>query len=409
MDRKVKIGVFGAGRGSAMMGYCKSAENAELVAICDKREEALEAKKKEFEGYDIAYFTDFDEFIKYDMDAVVLANYASEHAPFAIKAMKAGKHVLSEVLPVQTMHEAVSLVEAVEDTGMIYAYAENYCYLPAPYEMRRLYKEGKIGKFEYGEGEYLHNCEEFWPGATENSRPTHWRNTMYSTFYCTHSIGPLVHITGMRPIRVVGFEVPFSDRMDRMGAFAGPIGIEMITLENGAVLKSIHGVGPSKSSIWYSVYGGDGRIECARESADAGHLETLYAEGDAFENGRECYKPEFELTKQAATYAHGGSDFFTMYFFCEKIRGDENADIIDVYEAMDMFLPGMFAYRSIMNGNASFDIPNLRNKADREKYRNDRMCVDPNVAGDQVIPSSPNDCPFITKERYEKYGNIWEK
>ncbi len=33
------------------------------------------------------------------MDAVVLANYAHEHAPFAIRCLNEGKHVLSEVLP----------------------------------------------------------------------------------------------------------------------------------------------------------------------------------------------------------------------------------------------------------------------------------------------------------------------
>ena len=34
-----------------------------------------------------------DDFILHDMDAVVLANYANEHAPFAIRAMRLGKHV----------------------------------------------------------------------------------------------------------------------------------------------------------------------------------------------------------------------------------------------------------------------------------------------------------------------------
>lgn len=42
------------------------------------------------------------------------------------------QNVLSEVLPVQTMKEAVELVEAVERTGKVYAYAENYAYMPAP-------------------------------------------------------------------------------------------------------------------------------------------------------------------------------------------------------------------------------------------------------------------------------------
>ena len=47
------------------------------------------------------------------MDAVVLANYANEHAPFAIKCLNKGLHVFSEVLPVQTMKEAVESLLAV--------------------------------------------------------------------------------------------------------------------------------------------------------------------------------------------------------------------------------------------------------------------------------------------------------
>ena len=109
---KVKIGVFGAGRGQTMMRYCMLNPDAELVAICDKNEKLLEARKKQFgaKGKHVRYFTDFDTFLKESgVDAVVLANYANDHAPYAIKAMEAGKHVLSEVLPVETLKEAVEL------------------------------------------------------------------------------------------------------------------------------------------------------------------------------------------------------------------------------------------------------------------------------------------------------------
>ena len=179
--KKIKVGVVGVYRGGSMMKYCNIADNAELVAICDKWVEGLERKKKELNNDNITYYTDFEEFIKHDMDAVVLANYANEHAPFAIKCLKAGKHVFSEVLPVQTMKEAVELIEAVEETGLVYAYGENYCYMPAPYEMRKLYREGKIGEFEYGEGEYVHDCESIWPKITYGD-PNHWRNQMSSFF-----------------------------------------------------------------------------------------------------------------------------------------------------------------------------------------------------------------------------------
>ncbi len=402
--KKIKIGVLGVGRGNSMIKYCRTAENAEVVAICDKWAEGLEKRKKELADDSIAFYNSFEDFIKHDMDAVVLANYATEHTPFAIRAMEAGKHVISEVLPVQTLAEAVELCEAVERTGMTYAYAENYCYMPAPREMRRLYKEGALGEFEYGEGEYLHNCESVWHSITRGD-PNHWRNNMYANFYCTHSIGPLLHITGLRPVKVTGFELPYNDRMARCGAKFGHTGIEMITLENGAVIKSLHGVGCSKNSVWYTVCGSKGRLESAREDASIGDVAKLYINLDHFE-GENVWRPELttprdEHTQKAAAFGHGGSDYYTMYEFVEKLRGKADADVIDVYEALDMFLPGLLAYRSVLNGGIPMDIPNFRNKAEREAFRNDRACTDPKAAGDQLIPSYSKGNPEVPQEVYE--------
>ena len=149
--KKVRVGVLGAGRGMTMINQLISSSDAELVAICDSFEPLLKKARRfaQDNKVDVKMFSSFEEFLQYPMDAVVLANYANEHAPYAIRCMNAGLHVMSEVLPVQTMKEAVELIETVEKTGKIYSYAENYCYMPAPYEMRRLYREGKIGEFEY--------------------------------------------------------------------------------------------------------------------------------------------------------------------------------------------------------------------------------------------------------------------
>lgn len=44
------------------------------------------------------------------MDAVVLANYATEHAPYAVKVLDSGRHVCSEAPACRTLAEAVELV-----------------------------------------------------------------------------------------------------------------------------------------------------------------------------------------------------------------------------------------------------------------------------------------------------------
>ena len=410
--KKVKIGVLGAYRGSSMINYCKRVDDAEVVAICDKIPEALEAQRKNAEGLNITFYDNFEDFIKHDMDAVVLANYANEHAPFAIKAMKLGKHVFSEVLPVQTMKEAVELIETVEETGMIYAYGENYCYMPAPYEMKKLYKQDKIGEFEYGECEYIHNCESIWPSITYGEKD-HWRNNMYSTFYCTHSLGPIIHMTGLRPVLVTGFEGTKNERNLRKGAKAGAFGIEMVTLENGGIVKSIHG-GLYKDSIWYSVYGSKGRMECGREDAKEGHIYKIYVNADNFsgeygDEKLESYNPTHGNEDKIEGFGHGGSDFYSMYHFVEKIKGNPDADIIEVYEAMDMFLPGMFAYRSILDGGVPKEIPNLRDKAVRELWRNDTACTDTKVSGDMLLPTFSKGTPEIDDSVYDYMKKLWDE
>ena len=411
LSRKFRIGVVGAGRGRSMMDFCERFGTAELVAICDNYPPILERARRKY-GDGIAYYDNFEDFLRHDMDAVVLANFANAHAPLAIRCMEAGKAVLSEVLPVQSMAEAVALVEAVERTGMIYAYGENYCYMPAPRKIRELFRAGKLGKFEYGEGEYMHNCEPDWDCLTF-ADPNHWRNTMSAFYYCTHSLGPLIHITGLRPVKVSGFEAPFNDRMRRMGAKAGPFGVEIVTLENGAIVKSVHGVGPSKNSVWYTVYGSKGRAESAREDDRSKEgVRTLFTNLDENEGDNTNNPVEVDTHNSVSDLfdgsGHGGADDYMMYHFIEKLRGNRNAEVVDVYEALDMYLPGHFAYRSAMQGGMPLDVPDLRDPAARDKWRDDRTCTDP-AAGDDFIPSYSKGIPDIPPENYEKLRKSLEE
>ena len=310
------------------------------------------------------------------------------------------------------MKEAVELVEAVEESGLVYAYGENYCYMPAPYEMKKLYEQGEIGEFEYGEGEYIHNCESIWHSITYGEED-HWRNNMYATFYCTHSLGPIIHITGLRPVSVVGFEGTMNQRNLRVGSKSGQFGIEMVTLENGGIVKSIHG-GLYKNSIWYSVYGSKGRLECGREDPLDGHIGKLYINKDEYDGGYETGSlnavfPRHAPEGEVAGFGHGGSDFFSMYYFIKKILGDADADTIDVYEALDMFLPGLFAYRSVMAGGIPMELPNLRDKSQRDKWRNDTTCTDPKAAGDLLLPTFSKGTPEIPREVYDRMARLWDE
>ena len=412
-EKKIKVGVFGAYRGMTMIQIMARHPEAQLVAICDKYAPLLEKCKKAAADTEseITYYTDFEEFFQHDMDAVVLANYATEHAPFAIRLLQSGRHVVSEVLPVETLAQAVQLVEAVEKSGQIYSYAENYCYFAATQEMKRLYRQGDIGEFMHGEGEYVHNCEPIWHRITYGDR-NHWRNQMYSTYYCTHSLGPILTITGERPVKVVGFETPNADYMAALGYGGGTSGMIVAQMSNGATVKSLHGnLKREPSSVWYSIYGNKGMMESSRwhEGIDRIHI---YKDGDPLTETEISYRPKpvVSSTLSSITRGHGGSDFYTMHYFLEKILGRPDGEkCIDIYQALDMGISGILAYRSICNGNIPVAVPNFRNLEEREAYRNDNWCTNPDIAGSDPAPLCSFGAKEINDEVYVKVEKLWKE
>jgi len=86
----IRVGVVGIGRGLSFANGAKFV-GMELVALCDIREKRLAELGNQ---YSVATYTDYDRFLEHDMDAVILANYFHQHAPYAVKALNAGKHVM---------------------------------------------------------------------------------------------------------------------------------------------------------------------------------------------------------------------------------------------------------------------------------------------------------------------------
>lgn len=422
MNEKIRIGVFGAYRGMSMIRVLAKHPHATLVAVCDKYRPALDKVKAlaEEAGLEVALYADFEDFFRHEMDAVVLANYANEHAPFAIRLLKSGRHVLSEVLPCETMAQAVALIEAVEESGKVYAYAENYCYMAHSFEMRRRYEAGEIGEVMYAEGEYIHDCSSIWPAITYGE-PDHWRNNMYTTFYCTHSFGPIMTITGRRPVRVTGFITQHNPENRRLGRKTGyRAGIEMVTLDNGAIARSVHGeLKREPGSHNYKIYATRGCMESELflpSYAQEGQKPEIhvYREGKKMCVGEsEKYAPDlsaFSDLYSAAGMGHGGSDFFPTHYFIEKILGNpEGAKYsIDVYGAVDMGIVGILAYRSALAGGAPVAVPDLRDPAQRDAWRHDNRCTNPKIAsGEDLLPCAPEGNFIDPPEVYEEVRQIW--
>jgi hypothetical protein len=277
--------------------------------------------------------------------------------------------------------------------------------------MWRRYERGDIGEVTYAEGEYIHDCTSIWPQITYGDR-NHWRNRLHPFYYCTHSLGPLITITGRRPVQVTGITTRLLAGQYMLGLDTGMAALEMVTLDNGAFVKSIHGgLRREPPSINYEVYGTHGSMETQRFGEE--NL-NVYVEGDKACHGKlETYIPEkFVSSGLAAAFGtHGGSDFYATHFFVERILGrpDGLKYSVDVFTAVDMGICGILAYRSNLNGGMPVAVPDLRNPKERGVFRSDNACTNPAVAGDQLLPhfAGAADMPLPTNGAYDSIKDLW--
>lgn len=387
--KPIRVGVLGVWRGMTFANGAKHA-GMELVALCDTWKDRLRTAGK---NLGVETYTDYEKFLEHDMDAVILANYFHQHAPFAIKALESGRHVMSETTACKTPAEGVALIRAVEKSKKIYMLAENYAYFCYNQEMRRLYREGEIGELMYGEGEYIHPIDSRtynWLAPGMN----HWRNHIPGTYYCTHALAPLMAITELMPVSVNGLCIPLmdSDKERDHVRHGDPGSVILCRMENGSVVR-LAGLLLRGHGNWYRLHGTRGLMENQR-TGNRGLLRIVHdpwdrKEGDVSEK---LYEPEWpehgDLARQAG---HGGGDFFTSYHFAEAIR-QKKQPFFDVHRGVAMSMVGIQSYRSALENGTPFEIPDFHKEALRRKYQDDIWSPFPeDRAPGQPFPSIKGD------------------
>lgn len=368
-DKRIRLGIWGLGRGMSFYETC-ALLNIDVVAGCDYNEHMRKLFLQHNPG---AFVTDnADEFLARDMDAVLLATFCPAHADDAIRCLRAGKHVLSEVTAFHTMAEGVRLVEEVEKSGKIYNLAENYPFSAANMYVARKWKEGLFGKLIYAEYEYVHEVRTLSYTYIDDvpiqpgNQAHNWRSWLNYHYYCTHSLGPVMVITGERPIRVVS--LPSGQRLagylpnKHLGM--GSVAPSLIMMTHGGLVRNLMGSTTNDSHV-QRIWGTLGSAEL-----NVGH-ELQLRLGGGGSSPKFAVVPKWDdLGELAAKTGHGGGDFWVLYYFARQIFTGEPAPF-DIYSACDVTIPGILALRSALENGKPCDVPDFRQKKDRDAWRND--------------------------------------
>ncbi len=140
MTKRLKVGVIGCGLIAQVMHlhYLRElSEQFEIAALCDVSEELRAACARDYGVTQT--FGDWRELVASDIDAVFVLTSGS-HAPIAIAAAEAGRHMLIEKPMCFSVDEGKKMIAAAERAGVALMVAYNKRYDPA---YRRLQHDAK--------------------------------------------------------------------------------------------------------------------------------------------------------------------------------------------------------------------------------------------------------------------------
>ena len=146
VSNPIRCGVVGLGR----IGWCHHCETIrqhggfELAAVCDL-EDVRRGEAREATG--CATYSRIEDLLDdKTVELVVVATQSVDHEPMAIKALKAGKHVLCEKPSAQTAKGIRRMIAASRKSGALLTMHHNYRLNPEFLHVREIIKSGVLGR-----------------------------------------------------------------------------------------------------------------------------------------------------------------------------------------------------------------------------------------------------------------------
>jgi predicted dehydrogenase len=153
----IGIGGMGGGHVSHIKSLLEE-QNLAQVAVCDLWKKRREKAKEATGVPDSQAYTDYRKLLENkDIDVVVIGTPDHWHAPIAIAAMQAGKHVYCEKPMTHTLDEAFKMHKVAKATGCLVQVGSQGCTDTKWHVVGQAVKDGRIGTVLWAQGGYCRN------------------------------------------------------------------------------------------------------------------------------------------------------------------------------------------------------------------------------------------------------------
>jgi predicted dehydrogenase len=218
-EKSIRVGIVGLGFGAEFIPIYQRHPNADMYAICRRDRKALDECG---DRYGVkTRSTDYEEMLADpNIDAVHINSPISDHAPQAIAALEAGKHVASTVPAATSIEECRLIIETQRMSGKVYMMMETVVYSREYLFVKELYEKGTLGRIQFLRGSHQQDMEG-WPGYWEGFPPMH---------YATHCVSPCLALLGKHAEHVVCHG---SGRIDEhlIPKYGSPFAVETATFK----------------------------------------------------------------------------------------------------------------------------------------------------------------------------------
>ncbi len=377
----VSLGLVGLGSfGSQFAPLFKAHPLVDRIALCDREADRIRkfAERESFQQklHPSDAYDSLDEICEADLDALVIITQPWLHAPQAVQAMAAGKHVYSAVPVVrlpdgdEVLEWCNRLVRTCQRTGMHYMLGETSFYRPETMYCRRRAAEGAFGRFVHAEGHYFHDVDnpscslrEVRQHRTTGQAGREWLDTSSRyegvtdgpMHYPTHSVSGPISVMGAHAVRVcawgqrdeTGDEYFERSLMNETALFSMSNGATMRIAEwrrighTGEETFRLFGTeGSFRESNWVTKDSWTSlEVDRMRDPLPDAVVEAFRGEvGDDYLGG------------------HGGSHAYLVHEFVDALAHDR-PPAINVWEAVRYMAPGVMAHKSALAGGAVLDVP----------------------------------------------------
>jgi len=204
---RMRVAFIGCGgRGNSLLGDVLGIEFAEVVAVCDLREERAKASADRVEkmsGQRPNVFGGTEDIWEKlcdldNIDVVYVATPWEWHVPMAVRAMERGKHAFVEVSAAVTVKQCWDLVDTSERMQRHCVMLENCCYGENELFVLNMAREGVFGELTHAECAYIHDLRGL---LYDLSGEGGWRRNYHIQYdgnlYPTHGLGPVAQYLGI--------------------------------------------------------------------------------------------------------------------------------------------------------------------------------------------------------------------